>query len=73
MMIRANGTGVLYPADRCTWTLTYDNSTQQYDINTAIFYTGAGSATAAHTIDLGSDVTLGYIGKSGRFVGITEE
>ena len=66
MMIRANASGVLYPADRCTWTHSYDSTTQQYDIDTVTFY-GVDS-----TIDVGSNATLGYIGKSGRFVPISE-
>ena len=73
MMIRQNGTGVtdsptgtLYPADRCTWTYTYDEGTTQYDIDNGTFY-GVGS-----TIPLGDNLTLGVIGKSGRFVPITE-
>ena len=81
MMIRVNGganIGRLYPADRCTWTHTYNSATEQYDVNGAVFYTGAtnvvsGQPNAPLTIDLGSNVTLGYIGKSGRFVGISEE
>ena len=74
MVIRQNASGVtgspqgtFYPADRCTWVQTYDNATRNYDINTGFFYPGhAGPVT------LGSDITLGFIGKSGRFVGITE-
>ena len=74
MMIRQNGasvpnspTGTLYPADRCTWMYTYDEGTTQYDITDAFFYPGNAGA-----VDLLSNVTLGVIGKSGRFVPITE-
>ena len=68
-MIRQNtgtATGTLYPADRCTWRHVYNSTTGQYDISDAMFH----GATAI--VDLEDDVTLGFIGKSGRFVPITE-
>ena len=74
MVIRQNATGVanspqntLYPADRCTWTHRYDAVTRQYDIDNGMFYPGNAAA-----ISLENDITLGFIGKSGRFVGISE-
>ena len=57
--------GTIYPADRCTWQQRYLND--QYDIETAIFYPGHAAPIA-----LGDNVTLGFIGKSGRFVPITD-
>ena len=73
MMIRQNGasvtdspTGTLYPADRCTWQYSYDEGTTEYSITDGVFY-GVSS-----TINLESNITLGVIGKSGRFVPITE-
>jgi len=54
----------IYPADRCTWRQTYDNNSNEYLVYDATFY--PGNATGV-TID---EAQLGYIGKSGRFVGI---
>ena len=74
MMIRQNGasvtgspTGTLYPADRCTWLYEYDDGTTEYQITDGMFYPGH-----AAPINLLSNITLGVIGKSGRFVPITE-
>ena len=64
-----------FPADRCVW--KYVNSPAeysqgQYRLSNAFFFPGAGATASVdiHTADLVS--TLGYIGKSGRFVGMTE-
>ena len=68
----AGGTPVsrvnIHPADRCTWTQGTDVNGDGYTIGNAFFYPGAGGA--------GSDIAitspvLGVIGKSGRFVAIT--
>ena len=58
--------GTIYPADRCTWTQRYLND--QYDVEAVMFYPGH-----AAPIELGDNVTLGYIGKTGRFVPITHD
>lgn len=67
---------LLFPADRCVWEVDYDAANNQYEIVAAYFYgnaTGAGTAGAPATLH-GADriVRLGYLGKSGRFVPITE-
>ena len=61
---------VILPADRCTWTdAGYIDGEQQYGISNVHFYPGnAGSVPVTGT---GTDVALGYLGKSGRFVAIT--
>ncbi len=61
-----------FPADRCVW--KYVNSPAeyangQYRISNAFFFPGDAGAVDIHTGDLAA--TLGYIGKSGRFVGMT--
>ena len=62
---------VILPADRCTWTDPgYSATEQQYAIAEVRFYPGnAGSVSVTGT---NTDVALGYIGKSGRFVAITD-
>ena len=62
----------LFPADRCTWDYEYSNN--QYDIMNAEFFLGA-STTGEPTAVVGLNgtnrrVSLGFIGKSGRFVEI---
>ena len=63
-----------FPADRCVW--KYLNSPAeysdgQYRISNAFFFPGTGTDVSIdiHTGTLAA--TLGYIGKSGRFVGMT--
>ena len=74
MAIRQRGTtttvGTIYPADRCSWVQTYDGGTEgigHYEINGGMFYPGNAGAVA-----LGDNIELGFVGKSGRFVPITE-
>ena len=60
-----------WPADKCAWSESYSNG--NYEINDAFFYPGSviqvGGETASgeHRI---TNPSLGYIGKSGRFVKI---
>jgi len=67
------GTTYIFPADRCTWTQSQTNV--HYEIANAVFHfggsTGAGAGTSANVVSIDSP-ELGYIGKSGRFVRITQ-
>jgi len=65
MLVLKDSAGVIYPADSCTWKEAASASGYGYTINTAKFY-GTGSA-----VDLTGPV-LGIIGKSGRFVKISD-
>jgi len=65
LVIKSASTGVIYPADVCTWKEAASASGHGYTINTANFY-GTGSAVAI------ADPVLGIIGKSGRFVKISD-
>ena len=64
----------IWPADRCTWTqVNPTTSNGSYSITNAFFWPGASVATAGVTnADAVSipDATLGFIGKTGRFVEI---
>ena len=55
-----------FPADRCVWSQSYDANERSYTITGARFF-GNGSTSAAI-----QNAELGYIGKSGRFVPITD-
>lgn len=71
-----DGQSKVFPADRCSWTETYDEVDNQYEITIAEFWPGAveGSINVNQAISLNGTnrvVRLGYIGKSGRFVPIT--
>ena len=74
----ANDSTHLIPADMCTFE-TNDNATGGYDLTQVKFYTGhAAGATLSPLADDNSDatfvkVTFGYIGKSGRFVAMSNE
>ncbi|MBC6414677.1 MAG: hypothetical protein GDA45_07360 [Chromatiales bacterium] len=60
----------LFPADRCTWQQIDSTLPSGYSIQNARFInTGGGATTNAVTL---TNATLGYIGKSGRFVAISE-
>ena len=68
---------VLYPADRCTWVQNASTNGSGYYITEAVFYNGAeatGVSLTSTPIPGGhvGTVRLGYIGKSGRFVPITD-
>lgn len=65
-----NGSFKLFPADRCTWTTQYNATTRNYEITIAEFYPGNGNAASLNGTN--RVVELGYIGKSGRFVEITD-
>ena len=72
----ASGDTRIFPADRCVWSQV-DDSTGGYSIDNASFVglthtpggSGAGEATGRYV--LLTDAQLGYIGKSGRFVAIS--
>ena len=55
-----------FPADRCVWSQSYNANERSYTITGARFF---GTAAPAAVI---SNAELGYIGKSGRFVPITD-
>ena len=64
----------IFPADRCLWEQRDATSGNGYEIAEAVYIPGAntpvGGATGfSHAI---TDPVLGYIGKSGRFVALTE-
>ena len=65
LVIKSATTGVIYPADNCTWIEAASSSGNGYTINTANFY-GTGAAVAI------ANPVLGFIGKSGRFVKISD-
>ena len=65
LVIKSDSTGVIYPADNCSWKQAASASGNGYTINTANFY-GTGSAVAI------ANPVLGIIGKSGRFVKISD-
>ena len=56
----------IFPADRCTWQQTYNSTGKYYSISNARFF---GNGTTAVTL---TSAELGYIGKTGRFVPITD-
>ena len=58
------------PADRCTWRQTYDGDANQYSVINVMYY--PGNAAAVPIAGVGTTTHLGYIGKSGRFVPITD-
>ena len=67
---------VMYPADRCTWTQEPSRDRRGYAIRDAAFYPGNAAQIALGSISAANEevlnVELGFIGKSGRFVGITD-
>ena len=64
----ASSNRTIYPADRCSWRQA-DNTGGGYSINTVTFY--PGNTTATDLSGSGTSNMLGYIGKSGRFVAIS--
>lgn len=66
-VIKHDTSGVIYPADRCSW-IDSEISTYDYRIKSVKFYDGHD--------DNGSDLTdrcyLGFVHKTGRFVPITK-
>ena len=58
--------GTVYPADRCTWEQAPSSDNRGYVISDASFYPGNAAA-----VGIGGPL-LGYIGKTGRFVAITD-
>jgi len=65
LVIKSESTGIIYAADNCSWIEAASASGYGYTINTAKFY-GTGSAVVI------ADPVLGIIGKSGRFVKISD-
>ena len=65
-------TGIIFPADRCTWQFQYNAADNQYELIRAAYSgnTEPGTARIARTYSIGNPV-LGTIGKSGRFVPFT--
>ena len=63
----------IFPADRCIWEQV-DDSTGGYSIDNAAFVGlthNIGGSPATGGFVMFSSATLGYIGKSGRFVAIS--
>ena len=77
----ANNTTHILPADRCSWSVVTDaeaatptsSGSLGYSVNNVIFYTGhaAGVSVEGGTGATANVTRLGYIGKSGRFVPIS--
>ena len=67
---------VIYPADRCTWVQEPSFDNRGYAVTEATFYTGNNDGTLLTSTSIPGahvrDVRLGYIGKSGRFVAMTD-
>ena len=57
--------GRIHPADRCIWTQSQETGTSNYVIANAFFVAGNATYNAI------ANPELGYIGKTGRFVGMT--
>ena len=71
--INKTATNIVHlPADRCTWEQSYSAADNQYSIAQVRFWPGAGTDAQISVTGTNTDVALGYIGKSGRFVGITD-
>ena len=72
MMVLMDNVRTIYPADRCTWQQVNNTATTtnaaSISINGPRFYDGQ---TAGGTVIAG-EVQLGFIGKSGRFVRISD-
>ena len=64
----ASDNKTIYPADRCSWRQG-DSTGSGYSINTVMFY--PGNAGAENLSGSNTSNMLGYIGKSGRFVAIS--
>ena len=62
-----------FPADRCTYNISQVEN--GYEISNVFFYPGAGTSVDGIELVSGTstsgEVTLGYIGKSGRFVAMS--
>lgn len=82
---QGGGTGLLFPADRCTFQIINDPNGTGYlvhaafddaavragnDANHPMFYPGNEDAIPLSSVAAGRP-QLGYIGKSGRFVATT--
>ena len=72
LVIRKVSTGAVYPAENLRWTEAYQSG--NYTIHSvAAALTGASVPTEVTTSATLNDIELGQIGKSGRFVAITEQ
>ena len=64
--LTGGATGVIFPADRCTWTYgTYNEASNTYVVEDAAVI----GSTKSYLI---TNAELGFIGKSGRFVPMTQ-
>lgn len=59
-------TGEVYPADRCVWHDAEKDGSGYFKLTTAAFYCPGGRM---HPLE---KPVLGYIGKSGKFIAISE-
>lgn len=68
------GTFASFPADRCVWFTRPQDGNRGYEIHYADFLPGNASryTLTDATDQAGIEISLGYVGKSGRFVGITD-
>ena len=60
----------IFPADRCVWSQV-DDATGGYSIDNATFVGLTHSNTTTGRYVILTDAQLGFIGKSGRFVAIS--
>ena len=67
----------IFPADKCSWAQDDSASGNGYSISDAVFYPGFNGTVTGQALGTGqagiaiNDAVLGYIGKSGRFVAIS--
>ena len=72
------GASYNFPADRCVWTVSDSSDDRGYRVVGAFFYDGAsaslttGEAAPAALHGTNLIIRFGYIGKSGRFVPVTD-
>ena len=69
MYVIEDSDGTFYPADRCTFRTEYSSTIGSYTIvasPTPTFYPGVGT-----NVTINRPATLGYLGKTGRFVPMT--
>ena len=73
----AAGTQHVFPADRCTW--VQNQTATGYRVDDVGFYGLGANAAVFDTPSItggsnnASNIVLGYIGKTGRFVAISED
>ena len=68
-------TGDVYPAENLRWTQEYQNGNYTIRSIAGVYTSGTNVTVPAEVTTSGStnDIILAQIGKSGRYVGLTEE